>query len=114
MLVDYDTGCNVNFMHQGVPTHLWSHECVQSHDDDITPDEAGPSGGAGGSGGSAIAAVRINAKWFQTFKTYSTPELIGPTHPFDTSGGIMIEDGQVALLWGLFDKSGSEKSPSLP
>ena len=39
-------------------------------DDDITPDEAGPSGGAGGSCGSAAAAVRINAVWFQTFRAY--------------------------------------------
>ena len=75
MLVDYDTGCNVNFTHQGVPTHLWSYECVQSHDDDITPYEAGPSGGAGGSGGSVAAVVRINADWFQTVMAYSTSEL---------------------------------------
>ena len=91
MLVDYDTGCNVNFMHQGVPTHLWSHECVQSHDNDTTPVGAGPSGGAGDSGGSVAAVVRIKAELFQTFMAYSTPEHIGPAHPFDTSGGIMIE-----------------------
>ena len=68
-----------------------SHGCVQSHDNDTTPVGAGPSGGAGDSGGSVAAVVRIKAVWFQTFEAYSTPELVGPAHPFDTSGGTVIE-----------------------
>ena len=91
MLVDYDTGCNVNFMHQGVPTHRWSYECVQSHEDDTTPVGAGPSGGVGGSGGSVAAAVPTNAEWFQIFEAYSIPERVGPAHPVYTSGGTVTE-----------------------
>ena len=43
---------------------------VEETEDNVTPDEAGPSGGAGGGGGSAAAAVRTNAVWFQAFRAY--------------------------------------------
>ena len=48
------------------PHAVHSSDVVDETENNVTPDEVGPSGGAGGSGGSAAAAVLISAVWFQT------------------------------------------------